>query len=64
LATTLSKTNELVGKYSRCVMPVILTSSKSKSGVAEIQRIISGMVERKKLSKLKDISDKAILEEN
>eukprot|EP01080_Neovahlkampfia_damariscottae_P005351 gene5351-9159_t len=63
LEGTLANIEASLGKYSHCILPVLLSSSKSNSGVLEIQKIISGFIERKKLSKLKDIGDKFILNE-
>ena len=63
LEKTLSKVESFLGKYSHCVLPILLSSSKSNSGVLEIQKLISGFIERKKLSKLKDLGDLSVLKE-
>lgn len=50
-----------IKKMKHSVSPIILVSSKTRSGILEIQREITGLIDREQLSKLKDESDKNIL---
>jgi ribosome biogenesis GTP-binding protein YsxC/EngB len=64
LASHLQHLNNEIKAYKHTVSPALLSSSFTQSGVLEIHKTMVGMMDREKLSKLKDVVDKDVLQKN
>lgn len=61
LAKVAQQVTDELKKMKHSITPISLISSRSRSGVLELQREITGLIERTDLSKLKDECDKNVL---
>lgn len=58
LAKRLMLTSEEVKRFKNCVEPILLASSKTKSGIVELKRIIASFVDKDLLQKLRKSVEK------
>lgn len=63
LATTLETITNEVKMWKHSLTPILIASSFTKSGVLEIQKNLTGLIDREKLGHLRDKADNEILKE-